>query len=145
MGRLKKGEKKKTQMTIRINPEVADRLKSIDKYSSKVGDFIDIGINDYLNWLEKKQKNINNTSDSSCDNEKIKEISNAIFEFYNDDKLRLDYINKLKKDISELEKSSRYYKFHPEIIEAEKATNEYLLNILENWDKTKTILKKNNL
>lgn len=47
MARLKKGEKKKVQMTIRIAPEVAERLKSIDKYSSKVGDFINIGIDAY--------------------------------------------------------------------------------------------------
>lgn len=44
MARLKKGEKKKVQMTIRIDPEVAEKLKSIDKYSSKMTAIISSGI-----------------------------------------------------------------------------------------------------
>ncbi len=139
MARLKKGEKKKTQMTIRIDPDVAERLKSIDKYSVKVGDFIDAGIDEYEKWLKEKNSNKDNKDiEMNHNNSKISGISKSIYNFYDDDNTRNEHIKRLREQKIKYEKG-RFYKFHPEISLKEKEDNDYLLNMLENWDKTKKV------
>lgn len=135
MARLKKGEKKRTQITIRIDPEIADRLKSIDKYSSKVGDFIDAGIEDYFNWLNEKSKKVDN-SNKTNENLDKSELFSLIVSYYDDIDTRNEQINKLKQEILNID-SSRYYKFHPDIAEREKKYYEEKLHVLGNWDEFK--------
>lgn len=141
MARLKKGEKKRTQITIRIDPEIADKLKSIDKYSSKVGDFIDAGIEDYFNWLNEKSEKVDNCNENNKDLDNSKLFS-LIVSYYDDIDNRNNKINKLKQNILDID-SSRYYKFHPDIAQREKKNYKEELYIFENWDEYKLSLIKN--
>ncbi len=51
MARLKSGEIKKEQISFRLKPDTIDKLKSIDKYHSKVDKYINLGI-DFENILK---------------------------------------------------------------------------------------------
>ena len=149
MARLKKGEKRKTQMTIRVDPEIAERLKSIDKYSAKVGAFISKGIDDYEKFLEInsieaaiKESNIPfyDLTECSCTSE-ILNPNNDFLDIFKDDKFRHDYIKSLKK-LNEYYDNEIFFKFHPELYDLQKSNNDRLLNLLENWNETKLLLNK---
>lgn len=57
MARLKSGEIKKEQISFRLKPDTIDRLKSIDKYHSKVDKYINLGI-DFEKLLELSREDI---------------------------------------------------------------------------------------
>lgn len=128
MARLKKGEKKRVQMTIRIDPDIAKRLKSIDKYSAKVGAFISKGIDEYYKFLnENSYKN---------EDEKYN-----FLEILENDELRLKYIEELKK-LNDYYDNEVFFKFHQDLYNFQKSSNDEILRYLENWKETKVLVNK---
>ncbi|TAN67674.1 hypothetical protein WS9_007485 [Paraclostridium sordellii 8483] len=117
MARLKKGEKKKVQMTIRIDPDIAERLKSIDKYSAKVGSFISKGIDEYYKFL----------NENSCKNEDEKY---NFLEILENEELRLKYIEELKK-LNDYYDNEVFFKFHQDLYNLHKSGNNEILRCLE--------------
>ena len=140
MGRLKKGEQKKVQMTIRIEPDVAEKLKSIDKYSSKMTSFIKAGINDYEKWLfDNSIDKKTNKSDDNSNNE----ILNIFYDEFNNKKRREYYINYYEKRRLKLkEEEDLFGKYHPEIMDRKYKFNNRILDLLKNWNELKNVFFK---
>lgn len=137
MARLKKGEKKKVQMTIRIAPEVAEKLKSIDKYSRKVESFIDVGIYEYEKWLNKHNDNNNVAIDGKNKTKKSVELKESLIQYFDNKECREDFIENIKENLKLDYKSERFGKFHSDIIESERKEKESFIYTLENWEEFK--------
>ena len=129
MGRLKKGEQKKVQMTFRIEPDVAEKLKKIEKYGSKVGTFIDVGIYEYEKWL-KNMKNDDMLS-SIKDNVEFKGI---LKELKKELSLNKGILKELKKELSLNYETEKFSKFHKESYLKRCEELKIVVKILEKWD-----------
>lgn len=146
MARLKKGEKKKVQMTIRIDPEVAEKLKSIDKYSSKMTAIISSGIDNYEKWLEDSIEYLkeDNEEEKQKKFEFSKEIQKDFYKLYDDKEFREDAIKRNKQELLELDReNSLFGQFHPEIMEKKYDNVNRIIDLFENWDKVKSNILKN--
>ncbi|KRU40048.1 hypothetical protein [Clostridium sporogenes] len=46
----------KVQITFRLKPDTIDRLKSINKYHSKMDKFLNYAMDDYFEWLDARHE-----------------------------------------------------------------------------------------
>ena len=155
MGRLKKGEQKKVQMTIRIEPDVAEKLKKIEKYSSKISAFIDIGMYEYEKWLKNIESDnilsfmkddsilsfLKNDDILSFMKDKInfKEDldltdEDVIYIFFGKENFRKIFLKDLKKCLSLNYKTEKFSKFHNELVLKKCQELKAFIKVLENWD-----------
>ncbi|MBS6089732.1 MAG: hypothetical protein KIB44_24320 [Serratia marcescens] len=61
----------KVQISFRLKKETIDRLKTINKYHSKVDDFLNFAMDDYFEWLNARNEKRRATLKK---NEKEKEL-----------------------------------------------------------------------
>ncbi|MFQ8923959.1 MAG: hypothetical protein ACLR60_18910 [Clostridium paraputrificum] len=145
MGRLKKGEQKKVQMTIRVEPDVAEKLKKIEKYNSKVGAFIDVGIYEYEKWLTDFESDdimplIESDFDIEFDDyrDDLSDDENLLNFFENKD-VRDHLVSELKKFLIPSYKTKKFCKFHEELFQRNYEELEKIIDSLENWEKRKEV------
>ncbi|EDT70481.1 hypothetical protein CJD_A0353 [Clostridium perfringens D str. JGS1721] len=133
MARLKKGEKKKVQMTIRIDPEVAEKLKSIDKYSAKMTAIISSGIDDYEKWLEDSIEHIKEDNEEKNKIKFSKETN--FYELYDNKEFRENLVKRKKQELLNLDKENILFgQFHPEIMKKKYDNINKMIDFFESWE-----------
>lgn len=127
MPKLKDLSQKKVQMTFRIEPKVAERLKKITKFHSKISLLLNFAIKEYERLEEEDFVTIEK-------GEEIYKI-NSFFTFPKESlknkAVRNNLINVYKNKIYELKKHD-FYEF--EMVQDKIKKLEFIIEFLENWE-----------